>query len=440
MKICIIGTGHVGLVSAACFASIGHDVVAVDSVTEKIENLRRGVMPFFEPDLEALVAEGVASERLRFSESIADAVPGADAIFICVGTPQKANGEADLSQVEGVAHELARHLAGRYTVLVEKSTVPVTTGDRLSATLRMLGVDQTDVVSNPEFLREGAAIADTLNPDRIVIGSPTQHATDLLLEIYQPIIERSDCEVLVTDVHTAELIKHAANAFLATKISFINAVADVCEVTGADVEVVAKGMGLDHRISQAFLNAGVGYGGSCFPKDVAAFTAMADQLGADFGLLREVQQINASRPPRLVEKLRTELWHLKDKRIAVLGLSYKPGTDDLREAPALVVITALLDEGATVVTYDPVAMNKAKAQLPAGVEFASSALEAMTGADAAVFITDWDEFRELDLPAVREALRFPIVIDGRNIFALQTMRDAGLTYISVGRPAARLAP
>ncbi len=437
MKIGIVGAGHVGLVSAACFARVGHEVVAVDAVTEKIEKLRRGVLPFFEPNLDELVDEGLSSGRLRFSEDIRDAVDGADAVFICVGTPAKANGEADLSQVEGVAHQLAQHLDGHYTVLVEKSTVPVTTGDRLAATLRMLGVQAVDVVSNPEFLREGSAIADTLAPDRIVIGSPSQRATDVLLEVYRPIIDRSECEVLITDVPTAELIKHASNAFLATKISFMNAVADVCEAAGGDVEIVAKGMGLDHRISRFFLKAGVGYGGSCFPKDVAAFAALADRVGTDFGLLREVQKINKARPPALVDKLRQELWHLKGKRVAVLGLAFKAGTDDLREAPSLQVIAQLLDEGAHVAAYDPVATDKAKEELPPQVRLATSALDAMADADAAVFLTDWDEFRGLSLTAVQEALRFPIVVDGRNLFSLDAMRAAGLTYVSVGRPVVR---
>ncbi len=437
MKIGIIGAGHVGLVSAACFARVGHDVVAVDAMPEKIENLRRGTMPFFEPNLDELVEEGASAGRLRFSLDVADAVDGAAAVFICVGTPSKPNGEADLSQVEHVAHQLAEHLNGHYTVLVEKSTVPVTTGYRLAATLRMLGVNDIDVVSNPEFLREGSAIRDTLEPDRIVIGSPSQRATDVLLEVYGPIIDRSESEVLITDVPTAELIKHASNAFLATKISFMNAVADVCEAAGGDVEVVAKGMGLDHRISRFFLKAGVGYGGSCFPKDVAAFAALADSVGANAGLLREVQNINAARPAALVDKLRSELWHLKDKRIAVLGLAFKAGTDDLREAPSLRVTAQLVEEGAQVVAYDPVAMDKAKEQLPDGVELAPSAADAMSGADAAVFLTDWDEFRGLDLAAMKDGLRFPIVIDGRNLFSLDAMRAAGLTYVSVGRPAVR---
>ncbi|HVM35645.1 MAG TPA: UDP-glucose/GDP-mannose dehydrogenase family protein [Actinomycetota bacterium] len=433
MKVGIVGSGHVGLVSAACFAHIGHDVVAVDALPEKIDGLRRGIMPFFEPGLAELVETGKASGRLRFCHGIEDAISDADAVFICVGTPAKPSGEADLSQVEGVAHELAMHLNGHYVALVEKSTVPVTTGRRLSEMLRMLGVDDVDVVSNPEFLREGSAVSDTLDPDRIVIGSDSQRATNILLDLYRPITEQSNCKVVVTDVPTAELIKHASNAFLATKISFINAVADICEATGGDVETVASGIGLDSRIAASFLDAGLGYGGSCFPKDVAAFAALADQVGCNFDLLREVQKINAERPIRLVNKLRALLWHLKDKRIAVLGLAFKPGTDDLREAPSIAVIRQLLDEGATVSAYDPVAMPAAKEVLPSSVTMSASALEAMTGADAAVFVTEWREFAALDPAEMKAALRFPIVLDGRNLFALETMRGHGLTYVSVGR-------
>ncbi|HWC14835.1 MAG TPA: UDP-glucose/GDP-mannose dehydrogenase family protein [Actinomycetota bacterium] len=437
MQIGIIGAGHVGLVSAACFARIGHDVVAVDAVAEKIDGLKRGQMPFFEPDLEDLVQEGVESGRLRFSHDMRDALTEADAVFICVGTPGMPSGEADLSQVEGVAHDLARLLNGRPVVLVEKSTVPATTGRRLSAMLKMLGIKGIDVVSNPEFLREGSAVQDTLEPDRIVIGSESERATELLLDIYRPIIESSGCGVVVTDVQTAELIKHASNAFLATKISFINAVADICEATGADVQTVATGVGLDHRISVDFLQAGIGYGGSCFPKDIAAFIALGQSLGVDVDLLRDVQKINQARPGRLVAKLREQLWHLKGKRIAILGLAFKPGTDDLREAPALVVVEQLLAEGASVVAYDPVAMPAAKEVLHGSVEFADSALDAIDGAHAAVFVTEWPEFAELPPREIASRLRFPIVVDGRNLFDLAAMRDAGLNYTSVGRVPVR---
>lgn len=434
MRVGVVGLGHVGLVSAACFAHVGHDVVGVDAQPEKVEGLSRGATPFYEPGLEQLVQEGRAAGRLVFDHEVEAATRDAEVVFICVGTPSKPSGEADLSQVEALAWQLARYVK-TYCVLVEKSTVPVKTGDRLFRTISRLGATEFDVVSNPEFLREGSAIADTLNPDRIVIGSSSERATSLLSEVYRPIIDRSGCDVIVTDVGTAELIKHASNAFLATKISFINAVAHICEATDADIETVARGMGLDPRIGEAFLHAGVGYGGSCFPKDVAAFAALADQIGVPFNLLREVQKINDDGVPRLLEKLRTELWHLRDKKIAVLGLAFKPGTDDLREAPSLRLIDHLLEEGAEVVAFDPVAMRKAKEELPSTVTFAGSALAAMEGADAAVFLTDWAEFRGLEPAAMKAALRFPTVVDGRNLFSPDVMRAAGFTYLSVGRPA-----
>lgn len=433
MKVGVVGLGHVGLVSAACFAHVGHEVFGVDVQAERVEGLQRGSLPFFEPGLDELVAEGVAAGRLTFHNELETPVREAQVVFICVGTPSKATGEADLSQVEGLAWDIAHHLTS-YRVLVEKSTVPVKTGERLFRTLKRLGAQDFDVVSNPEFLREGSAISDTLTPDRIVIGSSSERASALVQELYRPIVDRSGCAVIVTDVGTAEMIKHASNAFLATKISFINAVAELCEATDADVEVVAKGMGLDRRIGTAFLRAGIGYGGSCFPKDVAAFAAIARQLGRDFELLNAVQNVNDRGPLRLLEKLRAELWHLKGKKIAVLGLAFKPGTDDLRESPALKTIEQLVTEDAEVTAYDPVAMTKAKELLPS-IRFAESAVDAVRGADAVVILTDWDEFRDLDPAALKKVLRFPIVVDGRNLFSPDAMRAAGLTYLSVGRPA-----
>jgi UDPglucose 6-dehydrogenase len=436
MKLGVVGIGHVGLVTAACFAHVGHDVVGVDSDSEKIEKLWSGSMPFFEPGLAELVEEGTSAGRLVFDKELSSAVEEPEVIFICVGTPSKPSGEADLAQVEKLCVELSTHMS-EYRVLVEKSTVPIKTGARLVKTFtRLLGHSNFDVVSNPEFLREGSAIQDTLNPERLVIGSPTERATNLLLEAYRPTIEQSDCPVVLTDVGTAELIKHASNAFLATKISFINAVAEICERTGADVETVAAGMGHDPRIGPAFLRAGIGWGGSCFPKDVAAFVALSEQLGYEFDILKGVQAINERGPSQFVDKLRQELWNLEDKTIAVLGLAFKPGTDDLRAAPALKVVEQLLAEGANVVAYDPVAMPRAKKLFPA-LRFADSALDAVRGADAAAFLTEWNEFRGLDLAALRDALKFPIVVDGRNLFSPAAMREAGVTYLSVGRPAVR---
>jgi UDPglucose 6-dehydrogenase len=435
MKVGIVGLGHVGLVSAACFAHVGHQVVGADSQAERVEGLQRGIMPFFEPGLAELVNEGVVSGRLVFANESAAALEGTDLVFICVGTPSKPDGSADLVQIERLTSEIAGLLRDDQ-VLVEKSTVPVKTGDRVARTLQRLGASKVEVVSNPEFLREGSALEDTLRPDRIVIGSSSPRATKLLSDFYAPIIEKSGCVLVVTDVGTAELIKHASNAFLAMKISFINAVAEVCESTDADVQTVALGMGLDPRIGPSFLQAGVGYGGSCFPKDVAAFAALANTLGIDFSLLEAVQEINQRGADRLLNKLRAELWHLEGKKIAMLGLAFKPGTDDMREAPALRVIQRLLDEGAEIIAYDPAAMPKAKDIYPA-VTFAESALDAMDGADAAIFLTEWDEFRALEPKAMKELLRFPIVADGRNLFRPEAMKEAGITYLSMGRALVR---
>lgn len=433
MRIGVVGMGNVGLVTAACFSHLGHDVLGLDVDVERIELLRKGQMPFFEPHLEHLVREGIDTGRLRFvleTQALADEC---EAIFICVGTPPTPSGEADLSQIERLAWNLGSRMDG-YTLLVEKSTVPVRTGDRIEKTLRLAGAGDVEVVSNPEFLREGSAVGDTLSPDRIVIGSGSERATKRLLELYDPVIERSGCEVIITDVGTAELIKHASNAFLATKISFINSVAEVCEASGADVETVARGMGMDKRIGRSFLRAGAGYGGSCFPKDVAAFEALGEELGCDMSLLRAVQAINDRAVGRVLDKLRDQLWHLKGKRVAVLGLSFKPGTSDLRESPAMKLVVNLLDEGAEVVAYDPVAMPSAKEVLPPQASFAASPLEAAQGAHAVAVMTEWKEFEELDLKDLRDALDLPIIVDGRNLFDPRRAADLGLTYLPAGRP------
>jgi UDPglucose 6-dehydrogenase len=435
MKVGIVGLGHVGLVSAACFAHVGHNVVGADAQAERIEGLQKGIMPFFEPGLGELVNEGTDSGRLTFAYEATEALEDTDLVFICVGTPSKPDGSADLVQIERLTSQIAGLLRDDQ-VLVEKSTVPVKTGQRIAQTLERLGASKVDVVSNPEFLREGSALEDTLRPDRIVIGSSSPRATQLLSDFYAPIIEKSGCALVVTDVGTAELIKHASNAFLAMKISFINAVAEVCEATDADVQTVALGMGLDPRIGPSFLQAGVGYGGSCFPKDVAAFAALANSLGIDFSLLEAVQEINQRGTERLLNKLGAELWHLEGKRIAMLGLAFKPGTDDMREAPAIRVIERLMEEGADVIAYDPAAMTKAKDIFPS-ITFAESALTAMEDADAAIFLTEWDEFRALDPSAMNQALRFPIIADGRNLFRPEAMKEAGITYLSMGRALVR---
>ena len=436
MKIGVVGLGHVGLVSAACLAHVGHDVVGVDSQKERVERLKGGRLPFFEPGLEELVSETTAAGRLEFETDPRAAVQEPEVVLICVGTPARPTGEADLSQVENLATQLGAHLHS-YRVLAEKSTVPVQTGQRILKTIGRMVTTDFDVVSNPEFLSEGTAIRDTLEPSRIVIGSDSERATQLMLDVYKPIIERSRCPVMCTDVATAELIKHASNAFLANKISFINSIADFCEASGANIEDVARGMGLDPRIGNDFLRAGIGYGGSCFPKDVAAFAALGETLGCDVGILRAIEAVNLQGVPKLLKKLRAELWNLSNKRIAVLGLAFKPGTDDLRDAPALKLIEQLVADEAEVVVYDPAAMPKAKESLPAAVRFADSAPAAMSGADAAVFATEWDEFRGLEPAVIGGALKFPLVIDGRNLFDPAEMASAGITYLSVGRPPVR---
>ena len=361
VKISVIGVGHVGLVTAACMADLGHDVVGMDDDAAKIESLRAGVVPFFEPGLQELTDAGVAAGRIVWTTDAAAAVDGVDVVFICVGTPRKADGSPNLSYVQAAAASVASHATGP-VVVAEKSTVPVRTGERIRQALRLQAQARGssahhDVVSNPEFLKEGTAVEDTLRPDRIVVGADSEHAHAVMRRLYQPMLDRHDCPYVATDVRTAELIKHASNAFLATKISFINAVARICEVAGADVGMVADAMGHDARIGRAFLNAGLGYGGSCFPKDVEAFIHIAAQLGYDFGLLRQVDRINREAKAWPLQQLHRLLWNVADKQIAVLGVAFKPGTDDIRDAPAIEVIDALLAEGAQVRLHDPVALD-----------------------------------------------------------------------------------
>ncbi|MBI4277844.1 MAG: UDP-glucose/GDP-mannose dehydrogenase family protein [Armatimonadetes bacterium] len=436
MNICVVGTGYVGLVTAACLAHLGHRVVGVDSEPLKVEMLCRGEPTIYEPGLTPLLQDGLRSGRLSFGQDLAAAMAEADVIFLCVGTPPRHDGSTDLSQMEEAARQIGERLR-RYKVVVEKSTVPVYTADRMKRTLAMYsgGAVDFDIASNPEFLREGAAVDDFLNPDRIVVGVETTRARDLLLQIYEPF----RCPLLVTDVKTAELVKHASNAFLAMKISFINMIADLCEATGTDVQQVADGMGYDRRIGRAFLNAGVGYGGSCFPKDLSAFIHIAEEHGADFSLLREVRRINETRVDRLVRKLHQALWVLKGKRLGVLGLSFKPNTDDIREAPSLTVIPRLRQEGAVVRLYDPhaaVQMASVIPPEPGKVEYARSPYEAAEDAHALVILTEWEEFRALDLEKVRGLLQTPIIVDGRNLFDPAAMAEAGFEYFSIGRPDA----
>jgi UDPglucose 6-dehydrogenase len=432
MNICVVGTGYVGLVTGAVFADLGNDVVCVDNVAEKIEALRAGQMPIYEPGLEEMVVRNVADGRLAFTTDLGDAVRRSVIVFITVGTPARDDGQADLSAVESVARGIAGAME-RYTVIVNKSTVPVGTGDLVREVIEKHQRTPVpfDVVSNPEFLREGSAIEDTLRPDRIVIGAPTQQVAMTLLELYAP-LERP---MIITDVPSAEMIKYASNAFLATKISFINAIANICELAGADVGHVAKGMGLDERIGAAFLAAGLGYGGSCFPKDTDSLVHTAAALGYDFAMLRAVVDVNRERARHLVAMAEKALAPLDDKVIAVLGLAFKPNTDDMREAKSVEVVTELVDAGATVRAYDPVAMVNAGKVLPAMVEYCSSAYEAATGADAIVLVTEWNEFKFLNLERLRGLMRRPVVVDGRNIWQPDRMRRLGFEYYSIGRKA-----
>ena len=442
MKVCVIGSGYVGLVTGSCLAEIGHTVTCVDSDERKIEMLRGGTIPIFEPGLEEVVARNSTEGRLRFSQSIPDGMQGAQIVFICVGTPSTASGEADLSFVEAVSTAVAHELA-EYTVIVEKSTVPVRTGERVKQTITRNNVNNVefDVVSNPEFLREGSAVGDFLAPDRIVVGAETERAAAVMRELYEPIAKKHPREVpiIITDVNSAELIKHASNSFLALKISYINAVSQICELSGADVGKVAEGMGLDKRIGKGFLSAGAGFGGSCFPKDVAAFRQIAGELGYDFGLLKEVLDINELQKLLPVKKAKQALWVLKDKTIAVLGLAFKPNTDDIREAPALCCIRELLKDHAKVRTCDPQAAERTREVFP-DITYCENAYDCVEGADAVLLMTEWDEFAKLDLPKVLQLMKHPIFIDGRNLFDPQQMHEVGFEYYSIGRPQKSRTP
>ena len=445
MKISVIGAGYVGLTTAACFAQIGHQVFCGESDLDKLSKLQNGITPIFEPGLESIIASARRSGLLVFG-STEEAIDWGQALFICVGTPPLSNGDADLSAIEAVGRAIAKRASG-YRLIVEKSTVPVQTGAQLRKHLSIHnqnGLDY-DVASNPEFLREGSAVQDFLHPDRIVIGVESQRAATLLREIYEPIIDqtfacpvhahcpsRGPARFLVTDTNSAELIKHASNSFLAMKISFINMVANLCEAVGADVTTVAEGMGLDPRIGPAFLNPGIGFGGFCFPKDVQAFIRIADKSGCDFSLLKEVEKINQHRISHFVAKVREELWIIRGKRIAVWGLAFKPNTDDVRFAPSIALIQALLDEGALICAYDPQATGKARAVLP-DVEYCDSPYEAARSADAILIVTEWKEFNTIDWDRVRSTVERPLILDGRNMIETRDVQSRGFHYISIGR-------
>ena len=439
MRVVVVGTGHVGLTTAVALAAVGHDVVGVDDDQEKIEALRQGRPPFYEPGLQDLIERSTEAGLLRFEREAAGPVKGTEVIFICVGTPARATGEASVAAIERAARGIAPALTGP-VVVVEKSTVPAGTAERLLRLLRSERpdlVDQIEVVSNPEFLREGQAVQDALNPERILVGARSQRGFEIMRRVYAPLIDQGS-RLIETDLPTAELAKHACNAFLALKISFANALARLCERAGADVISVVDVMGSDPRIGRAFLDAGLGYGGFCFPKDLQAFERLAAQLGYDFPLLREVERINREAVEATFEKVRDALWNLEDKRIALLGLAFKPNTDDVRFSPALSLARRLLDEGAGVAGYDPWAGANAKAEVP-GLEIASTADDAIDGAHCMVVCTDWDDFRELDLHRVKELLAHPIIVDGRNLFEPTKMKEEGFVYYGTGRASHRTA-
>jgi UDPglucose 6-dehydrogenase len=436
MDLSIIGSGYVGLVSGACFAEVGHNVVCVDNDQRKVDALQAGRIPIYEPGLEELVQRNVAAGRMRFTNSIEDGVDHSEVIFIAVPTPPQDDGSVDLSYIERVAREIAAVLKpDQYRVIVDKSTVPVKTGDKVSETIKRYGKPGAtfDVVSNPEFLREGCAVDDLMKPDRIVIGSKSDKALATMKKLYEPFM----APILVTDINSAELIKHAANSFLALKISYINAVSAICEASGADVEKVADGIGMDRRIGRNFLNAGLGYGGSCFPKDLAAFIAISDQLGVPFTLLKEVQRINVSQKERFLKSLRDTLWILRDKKIAVWGLTFKPDTDDIRSSVAIDLIQDLIKEGAHVTAYDPKGMEKVREfKFIPEAKLVNSPLEAAQGAEALIVATEWHEFAKVDLAQLKEAMASPMVFDGRNLLDPNTMEHMGFHYKCIGRPGA----
>jgi len=429
MKLSIIGTGYVGLVTGTCFAEVGHHVICVDNDANKVKMLQAGGIPIYEPGLEELVKKNVAAGRLKFTNSTAEGVQNSDVIFIAVPTPPQPDGSVDLSYIERVARDIAAAMTS-YKIVVDKSTVPVKTGEKVTETIKRYCTAKVefDVVSNPEFLREGFAVGDLMNPDRVVVGVSSQRPAAAMKEIYTPF----KAPIIVTDINSAELIKHAANSFLALKISYINAIANVCEAAGANVQEVAHGIGLDERIGRRFLNAGIGFGGSCFPKDLSAFIKISEQVGYEFRLLKEVQRINGDQMDRFVKKITDTLWVLKDKKIGVLGLAFKQNTDDVRSSPAIDLCQRLIKDGATLRVHDPKAMDKAKSLLP-NVTYVDDMNAVAEGCDAIVVATEWEEFKQLDLARTKAGLTHPIMFDGRNLFDPKEMEKLGWIYKSVGR-------
>ena len=429
MQLSIIGTGYVGLVTGTCFAEVGHQVICVDNDANKVKMLQAGGIPIYEPGLEDLVQKNVAAGRLKFTSSTAEGVQNSDVVFIAVPTPPQVDGSVDLSYIERVARDIAAALTS-YKIIVDKSTVPVKTGEKVAETIKRYCTSKVefDVVSNPEFLREGFAVGDLMKPDRVVVGVASPRPAAAMREVYAPF----NAPIIVTDINSAELIKHAANSFLALKISYINAIANVCEAAGANVQEVANGIGLDERIGRRFLNAGIGFGGSCFPKDLSAFVKIAEQIGYDFKLLKEVQRINADQMERFVKKITDTLWVLKDKKIGVLGLAFKQNTDDVRSSPAIDLCLRLAKDGAALRVYDPKAMEKARPLLP-NATFVADMNAVAEGCDALVIATEWDEFKQIDLARAKKIMTAPIFFDGRNLFDPAEMEKLGWIYKSVGR-------
>ena len=413
MKLTIIGTGYVGLVTGTCFADLGNEVTCVDNDDKKIEALKAGHIPIYEPGLEELVKRNQADGRLTFSSDIGGSIKRSEVVFICVGTPPREDGSADLTAIENVSQEIARNMDS-YKLIVEKSTVPVETGEWVKRTVDMFNKEgcDYDVASNPEFLREGSAIEDFMGPDRVVIGVESEKAEKILKELYGPLNTR----IVVTNIEGAEIIKHASNSFLATKISFINAVSNICDKVGADVNAVAEGIGLDSRINRYFLNAGVGFGGSCFPKDLKAFIHISGKFGYPFDMLKEVERINERQKKIFIEKAKALLWNLKDKTIAIWGLAFKSDTDDIREAPAISIIKSLVGEGSRIKAFDPEAMDNTRKEIGDMITYSKDPYDAADGADCVMLMTEWNEFKEVDWKRVKEIVRQPAVLDGRNIY------------------------
>ncbi|MFA6078639.1 MAG: UDP-glucose/GDP-mannose dehydrogenase family protein [Candidatus Omnitrophota bacterium] len=430
MNICIVGSGYVGLVTGACFADLGNRVICVDNDAQKVRSLAKGIIPIYEPGLEEMIRRNKKEGRISFTRDIGSAVKKSEVIFICVGTPPRDNGEADLSFVEHVSRDIALSMPS-YRLIVEKSTVPVNTGEWVEHTVNVFNKRNVkfDVASNPEFLREGSAIEDFLHPDRVVIGVRSKKARDILTELYKPL----NAPIVVTDIRAAELIKHASNSFLAMKISFINAIANICDKIDADVNEVARGVGLDKRIGAKFLNAGIGFGGFCFPKDLAAFIRIAEKAGYDFGLLKEVEKVNDNQKMVLMKKIEHLIWNLPNKTVGILGLAFKPDTDDIRYAPAIDVAEMLLREGVKVKVYDPVAMNRAKTVFGKRVKFCKDAYDVAKDCDCLVIATEWNEFKELDFRRIRKLLRQPVIVDGRNIYDPEEIKKLGFKYVGIGR-------